>query len=317
MAKRFSIGEAIGEPFRLAFRRPVTTMVWGLLSIVPSFIVFAAMGPFIAETITTHGLAAAGAQPGAGDFDTFSQFMMFQAWSGLSNMLSLVALLLVTTAVIRAVVGGRARDRAAFLRLSKDELHVAVIGIVIGVGVGIAATIGIFLIAGFGITGVATGAEWAMAIAVIGAFLLVLVILVFWGRLALMAPAAVIAGELTFAAGWKAGRGQTGRLFLLMLGLIGVTILIGIGLMVLFVLTAIVFGGGLEAWADEAAVEAWLLAQLENPWPLVAIGVVLLIPMAWVQGFSSALWTAPYAVAARGLAPPRAAAVADEERADV
>ena len=118
MARRFSIGEAIGEPFRLAFRRPLTTMLWGLISIVPSFIVFAAMGPFIAETITTHGLAAAGgAQPGVGDFESFNQFMMFQAWSGLSQMLSLLALLLVTTAIARAVIRGRGADRVVVVVL--------------------------------------------------------------------------------------------------------------------------------------------------------------------------------------------------------
>jgi len=64
MAGRFSIGEAVGEPFRLAFNRPVTTMAWGLITMVPSFIVFAAMGPMLAEMIERGGLAAAGGQPG-------------------------------------------------------------------------------------------------------------------------------------------------------------------------------------------------------------------------------------------------------------
>ncbi|WP_125257281.1 hypothetical protein [Brevundimonas fluminis] len=303
MARRFSIGEAIGEPFRLAFGRPLTTMVWGLLSIVPSFIVFAAMGPMLAEMIETGGMAAAGAHPGMNDFESFDQFMIFQAWSNLSTLLSFLALLLVTTAIIRAVIGARRRDRTAFLRLSKDEFHVAVIGIAIVAGVATIFALGAAVIAGFGIAGAATGAAWAMWTAVLIGFALVLGLLVLWGRLALMAPTAVITGELAFEAGWRAGRGQTGRLFLLMLGLIGVSILIGIAMMVLFILAAIMFGGGLEAWADEAAVEAWLLAQLEDPGLILAIGAVLLIPMSWVQGFSSALWTAPYAVAARDLAP--------------
>lgn len=305
------MGEAIGEPFRLAFKRPVTTIVWGLISIVPSFIVFAAMGPLLIEAIESGGLAAAGAHPGAGDFDSFGQFMAFQAWSGLSNLLSLLALLLVTTAIARAVLRGRGRDPAAFLRLSKDEFHVAVIGVAIGVGVAVVFAIGVAVIAAFGIAGASTDAAWAMWTAVLTGFGLALALFLLWGRLALLAPTAVITGELAFEAGWRAGRGQTGRLFLMMLALVGVSILIGIAMMILFILAAILFGGGLEAWADEAAVEAWLLSQLENPWPLLAVGAVLLIPLSWIQGFSTALWTAPYAVAARDLADGPATIVAD------
>lgn len=304
MKRRFSIGEAIGEPFRLAFGRPVTTAAWGLLSIVPSFIVFAAMGPMMAEMIESGGLAAAGATPGAGDFESFGAFMAFQAWSGLSNLLSLLVLVLVTTAIARAVIGGRRRDRFAFLRLSKDEFHVAVIGVAVAVGAMVVLVIGALLIAGFGIAGASMGASWAMWTAVILGFALALGLMLLWGRLALLAPASVIAGEMAFEKGWKAGRGQTGRLFLLALALVGVSILMGVAMLVLFILAAIVFGGGLQAWADEAAVEAWLLAQLENPWPLILIGAVALIPVSWLQGFSASLWTAPYAVAARDLTPP-------------
>ena len=304
MARRFSIGEAIGEPFRIAFRRPVTTAVWGLLSIVPSFIVLAAMGPMMAEMIEAGGMSAAGAAPGASDFESFGDFMAFQAWSGLSNLLSLLVLVMVTTAIARAVIGGRRRDRFAFLRLSKDEFHVAVIGLAVAFGAMIVMVLGVLVIAAFGIAGATTGAAWAMWTAVLLAFVLVLGLALLWGRLALLAPASVITGEMAFEKGWRAGRGQTGRLFLLMLGLIGVSILIGIAMMILFVVAAVVFGGGLQAWADEAAVEDWMLRQLENPWPMMAVGAVLLVPLSWIQGFSAALWTAPYAVAARGLTPP-------------
>ena len=166
MARRFSIGEAVGEPFRLAFRRPVTTMAWGLISIVPSLIVFAAMGPMFAEMIESGGLAAAGAQPGAGDFENFDQFMAFQAWSGLSQLLSLLALVMITTAIARAVIRGSRRDGWAFLRLSKDEFHVAVIGIAIFIGVVVVIALGAVVIAGFGIGAASTGAEWAAVTAV-------------------------------------------------------------------------------------------------------------------------------------------------------
>jgi hypothetical protein len=308
--RRFSIGEAIGEPLRLAFKRPLMTMAWGLLSILPGFITFAAMGPLLIELIQNGDLMANGG-PAADDFSTFNQFMIFQAWSGLANILGLLAYLLVTTAVIRAVLAGRRRDGAAFVRLSKDEFYVAVIGLAIGVGVTFVVILGGLLVAIFGGIAVGTGEVWSMLAALGLGTALFLAVALIWGRLALIAPVSVMTGELAFAAGWRAGRGQTGRLFLLGLALIGVSILIGIGFLILFVLTAIVFGGGLEAWADEAAVEAWMLAQLENPGLLPGIGAVALIPLSWFQGFSAALWTAPYAVAARGLAPPTAPVGAD------
>ena len=216
--------------------------------------------------------------------------------------------LLIFTA---ALLAERRRDGAAFLRLSKDEFYVAVIGLAICVGAIFVLVVAGILVAIIGGIAVSTGEAWGMLTALglgVATFLAVALV---WGRLALIAPVAVMTGELAFAAGWRAGRGQTGRLFLLMLALIGVSILIGIGLMILFVLTAIVFGGGLESWADEAAVEAWMLAQLENPGLLLGIGAVALIPLSWFQGFSAALWTAPYAVAARGLAAPVIPAGAD------
>ncbi len=310
MRRRFSIGEALGEPFRLAFKRPLMTMAWGLLSLLPGFITFAAMGPLLVELIQNGELMANGG-PAADDFSTFNQFMIFQAWSGLANILGLLAYLLVTTAVIRAVLAGRRRDGAAFVRLSKDEFYVAVIGLAIGVGVTFVVILGGLLVAIFGGIAVGTGEVWSMLAALGLGTALFLAVALIWGRLALIAPVSVMTGELAFAAGWRAGRGQTGRLFLLGLALIGVSILIGIGFLILFVLTAIVFGGGLESWADEAAVEAWMLAQLENPGLLLGIGAVALIPLSWFQGFSAALWTAPYAVAARGLTPPSVPAGAD------
>jgi len=309
--RRFSIGEALGEPFRLAFKRPLMTMAWGLFSLLPGFITLAAMGPFLIEMVQNGELMAAGGQPAAGDLETFNQFMIFQAWSGLANILGLLAYLLVTTAVIRAVLAGRRRDGAAFLRLSKDEFHVAVIGLAIGVGVTFVIILAVLLVAIVGGMAVSTGDAWSMLAALGLGVAMFLAVALVWGRLALIAPVSVMTGELAFAAGWRAGRGQTGRLFLLILALVVVSILISIAFLILFVMAAIVFGGGLESWADEAAVEAWMLAQLENPGLLLGLGAVALIPLSWFQGFGAALWTAPYAVAARGLTPPTAPAGAD------
>jgi hypothetical protein len=305
MARRFSIGEAIGTPFRLAFKQPVTTTVWGLLSIVPSLIVLAAMVPFFQSAIEQggmEGLAEAG-EPSAGDFETFQQFMAFQAWSGLSNILSLLALLVITCAVIRAVLAGRKGDRFAWVRLGKAEFFVAVVGIAVFVAAMLVLVAGGLVIAGFGITGAATGAKWALWVALALGLALTIGMILLWGRLALIAPATMMTGELAFEEAWKAGKGQTGRLFLMILALFAVSILVGIAVIILFVVCLAIFGGGLAAWTDEAAVEAWMIGQLENPWPWLGAGLLFLIPIAWFQGFSTALWTAPFAVAARDLMP--------------
>lgn len=323
MRRGFSIGDAVAAPFRLAFGKPLATIAWGLVLLIPSVVAIAAFAPLFAEAMQTGDAAVLASEGDLEDFESFSQFMAFQAWSGLSNILGLLATLLVTTAVIRAAMAGRRGDGAAFLRFSRDEFHVAVIGIAIIVGTVIVWIVLGVLIAGFGIAAGVSGGEmtWsaltALGIGLIGLF----VTLVLWGRLSLIAPTAVILKTLAFDEGWKAGRGQTGKLFLLMLALFAVTILIGMVVVVLIMIAAVALGAGMAhfgdpgAWDDEA-INAWVLAQLENPWPMLGIGALLLPMLAWLSGFSQALWTAPFAVAAEGLVERPGAVGADVEAAN-
>ncbi|WP_029415359.1 hypothetical protein [Brevundimonas bacteroides] len=323
MRRGFSIGEAVAAPFRLAFGKPLSTLAWGLVLLIPSVVAFAAFAPLFAEAMQTGDAAVLAAEGGPSDFESFGQYMEFQAWSGLSNILGLLATLLVTTAVIRAAMAGRRRDGAAFLRFSRDEFHVAVIGIAIVVGTVIVWIVLGVLIAGFGIAAGASGGEmtWSALTAVGIGLLGLFATLVIWGRLSLIAPAAVILKTLAFDEGWKAGRGQTGKLFLLILTLFAVTILIGLVFFVLILIAAVALGAGLAQFGDpgswdDAAVEAWILAQLENPWPILGIGALLLPILAWISGFSQALWTAPFAVAAEGLVQRPEPAGADVETAN-
>lgn len=323
MRRGFSIGDAVAAPFRLAFGKPLSTLAWGLVLLIPSVVAIAAFAPLFAQAMETGDAAVLAAEGGPSDFESFGQYMEFQAWSGLSNILGLLATLLVTTAVIRAAMAGRRGDGAAFLRFSRDEFHVAVIGIAIIVGTVIAWILIGGLILGFGVAaGVSDGemawsALTAVGIGVLGLF----ATLVIWGRLSLIAPAAVILKTLAFDEGWKAGRGQTGKLFLLILTLFAVTILIGMVVVVLIMIAAVALGAGMAhfgdpgAW-DEEAVNAWVLAQLENPWPMVGFGAVLVPILAWISGFSQALWTAPFAVAAEGLVQRPESAGADVEAAN-
>lgn len=323
MRRGFSIGAAVAAPFKLAFGKPLATLAWGLVLIVPSIVAVAAFAPLFTRALETGDPGVLATDGTMGDFESFSQFVEFQVWSGLSNILGLLAMLLVTTAVIRAAMAGRRGDGAAFLRFSKDEFHVAVIGIAIVVGtVAMWILLGLIML-GFGIAAGVSGGEmaWSALIAVGVGLVGLFGTLVLWGRLSLIAPAAVILRTLAFDEGWKAGRGQTGRLFLLMLTLFGVTILIGLFVFMLILIAAVVLGLGMtqfgdpKAW-DDAAVEAWMLSQLENPWPMIGIGALLLPVLAWISGFSQALWTAPFAVAAEGLVQRPGAAGADADIAN-
>lgn len=301
MKRGFSIGEAVAEPFRLAFRSPVATMAWGLVMLLPAVAVLAGVGQMVGVAAASSEIG--GLESGEAPFDV-QQMMAFQAWSWLGQVLGLLAMLLVTTAVIRAVLAGRRRDGAAFLRLGKTEFNVAVIGLSIGVCAGIVAifaavvavALGFFLGAN---AGQATG--WTAGLLVLAALLCGLLV---WGRLSLIAPTAVMRGDLAFAEGWRAGRGQTFRLFLLILALFAVTLLLGVLIVIVCVALALALGGGLAHWGDEAAMEAWLTAHMDDLIALWWVGLVLLPPLAWLQGLSQALWTAPFAVAARDLAPP-------------
>jgi hypothetical protein len=320
MRRGFSIGDAVSAPFRLAFGRPLATLAWGLVLVVPSVVAVWAFAPLVTQALESGDAGVLASEGAMSDFESFGQYMAFQAWSGLSNILGLLATLLVTTAVIRAATAGRRGDSAAFLRFSRDEFHVAVIGIAIVVGTVVAWMLIGGLILGFAVAAGVSGGQmsWAALVAVGIGLIGVFSTLVIWGRLSLIAPVAVILKSLAFDEGWKAGRGQTGKLFLLMLVLFAVTVTIGLFVFMLVLIAAVALGAGLAGMSDpgdwdDAAIEAWMLAQLRNPWPMLGVGVVLLPLMAWLTGFSQALWTAPFAVAADALVqrPDPAGAVDD------
>ena len=299
-------------------------MAWGLVLLIPSVVAVAAFAPLFSQALETGDASVLASEGAMSDFESFGAFMEFQAWSGLSNVLGLLATLLVTTAVIRAATAeARRREGVAYLRLGRDEFHVAVIGIAIIVAVVAAWLVVGGVVVGFAVAAGVSGGEmnWAAFVAVGVGLVGLFATLVLWGRLSLIAPAAVILRTLAFDEGWKAGRGKTGHLLLLMLTLFAVTLLIGLVFVLLFMIAAVALGAGMahmgnpEDW-DDAAIEAWMLAQLENPWPMLGVGAVLLPLVAWTAGFSQALWTAPFAVAAQGLVPRSEPAGADVEVAN-
>lgn len=315
--KRFSITEAVGEPFRLCFGKPLVTLAWGLVMLLPAVAVLAAFAPLFHELIASGSLFDPDL---ASDPDMFGDdfgpaMFQFQVWSQLSNLLQYLSLLLVTTAIIRAVFAGHRGDGFAFLRLGKDELHVAVIGVAVVLGAVVAMIVAALLgvAIGFGVWS-AVPDPWRWLIVIGYGVALWLGLLLLWGRLSLLAPAAVHYRTFAFEEGWRLGRGQTWRLFAMLLLLVLICIVLGVLLIVLIGVLALTIGG-LGSWQDPDAIEAWGRRMVENPGWMIGAGVILALPMLWLQGFSQALMTAPYAYVVKALAAERPAAAAPAEPA--
>lgn len=293
--KTFSIPDAAGEAFRTGFGRPLATTVWGLVLLAPVLLVLGAAVPMFSE-LAAAGVFAAGADPDALEAELRSVWQ-FQVWSQLANLVQLGSVLLVTTAIGRAVLGGRRSDRALFLRVGMDEVHVAVVGVAVTAGA-VAALMVVALFAvgvGFALWGV--DEPWRTLTYAAMGLGLGLGFLLLWGRLALMAPASLRYRTFGFEQGWKLGRGQTWRLFGLLLLMILISLGMAAALIALVVLVAMVFGLGAGALAmdDPQALEVWFESLVEQPGWLIGGGLVLLLPMTWLQGFSQVLMTAPYA----------------------
>lgn len=297
----FSISAAVAEPFRQAFKRPLATLIWGLVMLLPTIAALAIMWPAMAE------ISMSSASHSGETWDSeFATMMQFQAGAQLANVLQLVASLFIATAIIRAVFASKKSDRSFFLRAGMDELHVAVVAISIGVGVFIAVFIAILIAVALG------AAFWGMpevtrsmiyiaiGIALFVGFLLL------WGRLALLAPASIKYSTFAFVEGWKLGRGQTWRLLGLLLVLVVVAIAVGIVLFILFMVLMLVLGGTMAVATELSALETWSHDFSAVPLPMIVLGVVMIPVLAWLQGFSTLLFTAPFARVVEDLAEAKA-----------
>lgn len=314
--KTFSIVDAVAEPFRLVGRRPLATIIWGLVLMAPTLLVLGAMIPLFSEMIAsgafTHEALAAADSEEMPFGDNMAAMMQFQLWSNLANLVGLLAMVVVTTAIIRAVHAGRKGDGAFFLRIGMAELQVAVVGVAIGIGVFFIALIAILLAVGIGFAVWQLGDPWRWLICVALGLTIFVGLMLLWGRLSLLAPACVHYRTFAFEEGWKLGRGKTWSLFGLWILLFLIALMVGIAFMILLIIVLMVVGGGVQA-TDPDAVEAWIASLPQQPVTLAGLAVVLLIPMAWLQGFSQALFTAPYAHVVKQLAKDGSSSAVVEE----
>lgn len=286
--KTFSIIDAAVEPFRLAAQRPIATIVWGLVMLAPGLMVLGAMAPLMAGVFSggfDPVVFDPGADSGAALFgDDMVAMMQFQLWSNLANLLQLLGLVLVTAAIIRAVYAGRRGERAFFLRIGKAELQVAVVGIAVGVGFFFVAMLAVLLAVGLGFAAWQLDNPWRWMLCVLLGVSVGLGLLLLWGRLSLLAPAAIRYGTFGFEEGWKLGKGRSWSLLGLGLVLFLIAIMVGIVCVILFLIVILTVGGGVSA-TDPEAVEAWFASLPQQPALLAGMAIVLLLPMAWLQGF--------------------------------
>lgn len=295
--KTFSIMDAAVEPFRQAGQRPIATIAWGLVLLAPTLLVIGAMIPFLGGMFS--GLDHTAFEPGADPEEMFfgdnmASMMQFQIWSNLANLVQLLGLVVVTAGIIRAVYAGRKGDGAFFLRVGMGELQVAVVGVAVGVGFFFVAMLAVMLAVGMGFAVWQLGDPWRWLGCTLLGVIVAVGLMLLWGRLSLLAPASIRYKTFAFEEGWKLGRGRTWSLLALGLVLFVMAILLGILCLLLFFVVMLAVSGGVSA-TDPDAVEAWVMGLPQQPWLLAGLVVVLLIPMAWLQGFSQMLFTAPYA----------------------
>lgn len=290
---RFSIGTAFGEAFGLVGRRPLSVFVWGLLILLPSAAAMLVTLPMMGEFVSSSGTRV---EP------DFGRMIQFQGISGLLNIVQLLMMAVVYTAIMRAVVRPPARGFFS-LRLGMDELRVAVVGIAVFVGIYLAAIVLLMLGAAIGYAAwqLDSPGNW-MAIAAL-VLVLVLGIWLMMARISLIAPASVLYRDFAFVQGWRLGRGQTWPLFGMMLLLLLIILLVELAV-VIAGLTAFGVGAAfvdletIEVWADPANwgdPMPWLLAN----WAWCALGGVVL---SFVYGMLLTLGLAPFASACRQLA---------------
>ena len=308
---RFSIGTAIGDAFGLIGRRPLSVFVWGLIMVAPSAATFGVMLPMLGDMFGAMELERGG---GSAHNAAFADMMQFQAVSGLLNIVQMLVMVVVYTAIMRAVL--RPRETSFFsLRIGMDELRVAVVGLAVFVGLYIVMMV-LMLIGvavGFAAWGAGSPMNWLVIVGLVVTATLAIVLGM--ARVSLIAPASVLYRSFAFAEGWRLGRGQIGPLFGMMLLLL--LLIIVIEVVVAGVVLAIAVGAGMSGGIDWTALHPHnmdvnpfegLNAMFVANWPWFAVGGLV---AAMIYGAMVTLHVAPWASACRQLAGSGAPSPAD------
>ncbi len=311
---RFSIGEALGAAFKLMRQRPAAVFVWGALIIGPTLafmpMMLATMSRFVA---TMEAQSASGIDPATAPFpaEALAGMIGMQLAFGLLNLLQLFALIVVYPAIMRAII--RPLERSWFsMRVSMDEVRVALVAgavfggcyIVMMIAMMLVMVVGIFVI-GTGTGSDANGVAVAIMMSVLMLAMMVVILCVL-PRFSLMAPASLMTRRFAFAEGWRMAKGQWGRLIGLQLSVIAIILLVELVLFVVVVAVAmLVAGTGFGATLPDPGTSEMPFAVLDAVWatwwPLFAAGS---LAMCAFYGAVMTLSTASQASACLQLARP-------------
>jgi hypothetical protein len=296
--KRFSTGTAIGDGFRLAAARPLAVFVWGLVILGPALGALALIMPVMAEMIAD--LPAPNGE-GADDAVTqrmFAEMMQLQAASMVLNIGQLLGMVVVYTAIFRAVL--RPDERSVFsLRIGMDELRVAVVGLAIAVGLYVVIIVAVLLGAALGFA-LFSGADDGVATAVLVCLGLGLFVALLWvmARVSMMGPASVSYRDFAFVQGWKLASGQAWRLFGMMLLIVLMMLVVQLVVVIAVVLalsgvltTELLTDPNFNLFAN---VNGWLAAN----WGWAALGAAV---WSMAYGLMLTVSIAPFASACRQL----------------
>lgn len=303
--QKLSVRKAVGEAFGLGFRRPVSVMLWGLVSLLFSAAILALVCWMFSTTPGLNPFGGTGVGPDPEDIRAMLTHMVHvQGASALLNLLALLMTAVLVAAATRAVLKPRGGG-LGYMRLGGDEFRVLVIQFAFGLGA-------YFLIMILALIGLGVGlAAWPLEpvarYAVIGATGVILLLLLIWVclRASLITPMTVAIRQFAFIEGWRLSRGRVWRL-------LGIALLSGIvsclvSLLILPILAGFAFGVGFTAdmasavAADPDSIESVLQGFAPDRTTLAIAAAVALLPLAWVSGMSVALAYGPWASACRQL----------------
>ena len=293
MKPGFSFNDAVGAPFVLLRRRPLSLFVWGLMMVAIMAASYSLMIPIFAAI-------PFGATDNEAAMDAYlRETTRFGASLNGMSALMYLAMLVVWTAAGRAILSPGRGDRFLFLRLGMDEVRVAVAIVAVFAGWYIALLLLVLLGVGLGLAFWQTN-EMATSAGLVGYGVLVFLLSI-WGlvRVSLIAPATLILKRFAFAEGWAIAKGHVWKL-------IGLNLIVWVIYMLSVILTYGVVGGVLAAGFFGQGL-AWpetvrSLADLEPVLrPMLAPIALTAIPLALGMGWVMALYAAPGVVAARQL----------------
>lgn len=215
---QLSVRQAAGAGFRLIGREPLAVLGWAALYLVLAAAAAALLGATFGNFFVV--LAQAGdAEPAFSDMLALQMQMM--ATQSLFMLGALGLQTVMMGAVFRAVLQPEER-RWAYLRLSSQELWLAIVYFVLSFGIGVAAGMLLFPVAALaaflGIAFRDSLGAWGMAmVGIPGLIALIAVTVWLMLRLCLAYPMSFAERNFRLFESWAATRGHAGRLFLVFL----------------------------------------------------------------------------------------------------